>query len=64
MTANTLYTTGGIARRLRIKRARAAYIMRALVEEKKIVPVMDTGTAKLYDEEAVKLAAEKNKEVR
>lgn len=63
MTAK-LYTVSDIANTLKIKTARAAYIMRTLIEEKKVTPVVALKNTTLYDEEAVKLAVEKNKEVR
>ncbi len=59
-----LYTVSQIAKKLGIRTARAAYIMRRLAEDKEVIPAVDTRSCKLYDAAAVKKAIEKNKEVR
>lgn len=61
---SNLYTVGQIAKKLEIRTARAAYIMRRLIEDGEVIPVVDTPSVKLYDDAAFKKAKKKNKEVK
>ena len=61
---NKLYTVGDIAKKLKIKPARAAYLMRELAYKAQIIPVMDTPTAKFYDEAGFQAAKKLNKVVK
>ena len=59
-----LYTVSDIAKELGIKSTRAAYIIRLLIEEKKIIPVVDNRSVRLFDKDTLKQAKAKNLKVR